>query len=241
MLTEPTGAPPARRGARRSAGISLAIVVLAWFLLVLEYQYRVEWLQGWDVVLDAVFLAGCGAALLARTAESRGGRAALLIALRLGTAGFVTVLALVAAEYGMRIRYRQARSSRNVGDYIGRQAAAVPVRINHLGFREQEIPPKSDRYRIVIVGDSFTWGNGLEERERTSNVLGQALGPKYEVFNFGIPGNNMPEHLGVLERALTVSPDYVLLQLYINDFETPDMERPRPHPLLPGTLDRRLG
>ncbi len=241
MLTEPTGAPPARRGARRSAGISLAIVVLAWFLLVLEYQYRVEWLQGWDVVLDAVFLAGCGAALLARTAENRGGRAALLIALRLGTAGFVTVLALVAAEYGMRIRYRQARSSRNVGDYIGRQAAAVPVRINHLGFREQEIPPKSDRYRIVIVGDSFTWGNGLEERERTSNVLGQALGPKYEVFNFGIPGNNMPEHLGVLERALTVSPDYVLLQLYINDFETPDMQRPHPHPLLPDTLDRRLG
>ena len=34
----------------------------------------------------------------------------------------------------------------------------------------------------------------------------------------------MPEHLQVLERALVVSPDFVLLQLYINDFETPDIE-----------------
>jgi hypothetical protein len=61
------------------------------------------------------------------------------------------------------------------------------------------------------------------------------------VLNFGLPGNNMPEHLDVLARALTVSPDYVLLQLYINDFETPEMQRPRPHPLLPEALDNRLG
>jgi lysophospholipase L1-like esterase len=116
----------------------------------------------------------------------------------------------------------------------------VPIRVNHLGFREREIPPKSDRFRIVIIGDSFTWGNGLQESERSSNVLEEALGTRYEVLNFGMPGNNMPEHLDVLAKALTVSPDYILLQIYINDFETPEMERPRPHPLLPDSLDRSL-
>jgi hypothetical protein len=50
----------------------------------------------------------------------------------------------------------------------------------------------------------------------------------------------MPEHLDVLTQALGVAPDFVLLQLYINDFETPAMERPRAYPLLPEPLDSDL-
>jgi hypothetical protein len=90
------------------------------------------------------------------------------------------------------------------------------------------------------VGDSFTWGQGIEAAERFSNLLENALGPRYEVYNFARPGNNMPEHLGVLGEALPVSPDFILLQLYINDFETEQMVRPRPYPLLPPALDRDL-
>ena len=60
------------------------------------------------------------------------------------------------------------------------------------------------------------------------------------MFNFGIPGDNMPEHLGVLERALAVHPDFVLLQLYVNDFETQNMHRPNSYSLLPASLDSRL-
>jgi hypothetical protein len=56
------------------------------------------------------------------------------------------------------------------------------------------------------------------------------------VFNFGRSGHNMPEHLEVLGQILNTSPDFVLLQLYINDFETAEMERPRPYPLLPEPL-----
>jgi len=215
--------------------------VLAWLLLVFEYQYRVQYLQGYEVALDLLFLAAAAGVALAGIAERRGGAAVAAVLLRLGFAALVMALALVAAEYAMRFRYREARTSRNAGDFLGRRAAAAPLRINSLGFREREIPPKTDRYRIALVGDSFTWGNGLDESERTSNVLEQALGPRYEVLNFGLPGDNMPEHLGVLARALTVSPDFVLLQLYINDFETPEMERPRPYPLLPEPLERRLG
>src|SRR5207237_923261 len=75
---------------------------------------------------------------------------------------------------------------------------------------------------------------------RTSNLLEQFLGSNYEVLNFGKPGNNMPEHLDVLRQVLSVAPDFVLLQIYINDFETPEMVRPRAYPLLPEALDREL-
>src|SRR4029077_5624262 len=84
------------------------------------------------------------------------------------------------------------------------------------------------------------YGQGIEAGERFSNRLEGFLGPGYEVLNFGRPGDDMPEHLGVLDDALKVSPDFILLQLYINDFETKQMQRPRPYPLLPSPLDQEL-
>src|SRR5260370_372570 len=66
------------------------------------------------------------------------------------------------------------------------------------------------------------------------------LGARYGVLNFGMPGNNMPEHLQELDVVLPLHPNFVLLQLYVNDFETPNMRRPQTYPLLPSDLDKRL-
>jgi hypothetical protein len=161
------------------------------------------------------------------------------VGLRLAIALFVLAVSLIAAEYAARLIFRDARSSGRAGDFVATRGGGPAIVANHLGFREREIPPKSaGRYRIVVVGDSFTWGQGIQAGERFSNLVEGFLGPQYEVFNFGRPGNNLPEHLDVLEEALRVSPDFVLLQLYINDFEMPQMERPRPYSLLPAALDR---
>ncbi|HEX6984910.1 MAG TPA: GDSL-type esterase/lipase family protein, partial [Planctomycetaceae bacterium] len=44
--------------------------------------------------------------------------------------------------------------------------------------------------RVACVGDSITFGSGVEERERNSYpaVLGRLLGERYEVRNFGVSG-----------------------------------------------------
>ena len=152
----------------------------------------------------------------------------------------VTVAALVCAEFGLRFVFRHAATSGNARDFVARRAPAPAIRVNNVGFRDRDVPPKSDAYRIAVVGDSFTWGQGVEEKARFSDLIEQNLGPGYEVFNFGRPGNNMPEHLGVLAQALAIHPDFVLLQLYINDWETASMERPRSKPLLPEAWDRAL-
>ena len=172
--------------------------------------------------------------------ERRGKARVSAAVLRLAVAAAVTAVALVGAEYVARYVFRGARSSGKAGDFIAKGAAPSYL-ANALGFRDREVPSKTtDRYRIVVVGDSFTWGQGIEERERFSNLIEASLGPRYEVLNFGQPGNNMPEHLDVLNQALMASPDFVLLQLYINDFETRQMVRPRTHPLLPGSLDAEM-
>jgi lysophospholipase L1-like esterase len=162
-------------------------------------------------------------------------------AVRVAVTFFAAAVALVGAEYAARFAFRHAHSSGNAGDFIAAQGGGPAIVLNRLGFREREIPPKNPhRYRVVVVGDSFTWGQGIEVSRRFSNLLEGFLGPRYEILNFGRPGNDMPEHLEVLEEALTVAPDFVLLQLYINDFETRQMQRPRPYPLLPSEADHDL-
>ena len=144
-------------------------------------------------------------------------------------------------------RNRRLAGCRGVRSAV-RVAAGFPgpgpsVSLNSLGFRDREIGPKDPgRYRIAIVGDSFTFGNGVEEPDRFSNLIQGVLGPQYEVLNFGHPGNNLPDHLIELDLVLKLSPDFVLLQLYENDFETPEMmaNRPKDHRLMPLDVDERM-
>ena len=144
-------------------------------------------------------------------------------------------VALIAAEYATRLALGRMPGGVTV------PASARAHTVNSLGFREREVQPKrAGVYRIVVVGDSYTWGQGIADDERFSNVLEALLGPRYEVLNFGLPGHTMPEHLAELDVVLKLSPDFVLLQLYINNFETPAMRRPSPAHLLPGDLDARL-
>ena len=227
---------------RRVAAVCEAVAVLAFVLLVLRDQYGVAWLQAYyQVTFDEWFVAAVAGVLLARAIGRRSPAAGRLLVFRLTLLVVMTIVSLVAAEYLARIQYRRARTSGNAGDYIGRNGGWSPGPSNSLGFREREIPARTPgKYRIAVVGDSFTWGQGIEREERFSNLLEQFLGPRYEVFNFGIAGDNMPEHLTRLAQALEISPDFVLLQIYINDFETREMQRPHSYPLLPPPLDGDL-
>jgi lysophospholipase L1-like esterase len=80
------------------------------------------------------------------------------------------------------------------------------------------------------MGDSFTYGNGIPEDRRFSNLIGGALQDQpIEVLNFGFPGNNWPEHVRTLERrVLRLRPDFILLQWGTNDIELDGDVRGRP-------------
>jgi lysophospholipase L1-like esterase len=219
------------------AAASGILAAAAFTLLVIHAEFQVAPLDAFEPWLDALFLAGLAGLAIALSAERWGPGTPL----RIGVVLVAIAVPLLAAEFVTRYIFRDVRSSADGRTYFARRSGP-PIAINRLGFREREIGSKQPgRYRIAVVGDSLTWGQGLDVSERFSDVLERSLGSRYEVLNFGIPGDNLPEHLHVLERALAVAPDFVLLQLYINDFETPDMKRPSPHALLPWpALDRRL-
>jgi lysophospholipase L1-like esterase len=73
---------------------------------------------------------------------------------------------------------------------------------------------------VLMVGDSFTEGSGVE-RERTFVArLDSLLGPSTRVLNGGRRGLDQPELVGSLERLLPATrPDVVLYALTLNDFE----------------------
>jgi hypothetical protein len=210
---------------------SLGMVVAAWAVLVLYYEYQVAWLGAHVIAADAFFLLGLAGIVVTRSVERRGAAHVASVALRFAFSLVVLAGALCVAEVGVRFTFR------------GLVEPTPAVSLNSLGFRDREIGPKDPhRYRIAVIGDSFTFGNGVEEPDRFSNLIQGYLGSRYEVLNFGHPGNNLPEHLDELDLVLKMQPDFVLLQLYENDFETPDMmqHRPRDYTLMPDGLDQRM-
>jgi hypothetical protein len=71
------------------------------------------------------------------------------------------------------------RQIKNTGDYD------VEVRFDKLGFRDSKELSSSDSNSIFAVGGSFTFGWGVEEKDRFSNVVEPLLGRR--VFNVAVP------------------------------------------------------
>lgn len=100
---------------------------------------------------------------------------------------------------------------------------------NSMGYRGKEIvSAKGDQTRIWIVGDSFTFGVGLENEDTYSAVLEDQLrasrSDPIEVINAGVPGRWVDEYyLDLKHRGLALEPDIVLVGIYIrNDLDGPD-------------------
>lgn len=132
-------------------------------------------------------------------------------------------LSLLAAEGLTRWIYRDVTTTADFRGYFTTKWMRTQVRHNHYGYRgaefAEEKPPGV--YRVAVMGDSYTYGNGVPEDRRFSNLMGEALRDRHvEVLNFGFPGNNWPEHVKTLERkVLRLRPDFVLLQWGTNDVE----------------------
>lgn len=117
----------------------------------------------------------------------------------------------------------------NTSYFAERWRAAEGGGVNALGMREREIEPKAEGVtRIAFVGDSVTYGQGVRRDERYTERLAAALGPGFEVLNFGVPGANYEQHETTIERAITeANPDVLIVQWLFNDVQPIGERRPR--------------
>ena len=105
----------------------------------------------------------------------------------------------------------------------------VKYNFNALGCRGQDVPiPKpSNTFRILLLGDSFTLGRGVHEKDTFAAKLEEMLNKKkksiasefkYEVVNCGVSGfNTKDERLFYTLFGSEYEPDVVLIVMTWND------------------------
>ena len=100
---------------------------------------------------------------------------------------------------------------------------------NRYGFREREfaVPKPPGACRIMVLGDSFTWGRYVSLEERYTSLLEVSLDQAYpdkqiEVLNFGVPGGPTTlERDSLRDYRALVEPDLIVVGFVLND--------PQPH------------
>lgn len=139
-----------------------------------------------------------------------------LVAMALLPAPVPWQLPLVRAEADEVCGYRHRPS--HVGYSLSSQ-----VTINRWGFRGQdwEVDKAPGVLRIVLLGDSLVFGQGVSDGETFGAQLEKILntqaapGWRYEVLNFGVSGYDTGHELKVLKHyALRFRPDLVLLHFF---------------------------
>lgn len=89
------------------------------------------------------------------------------------------------------------------------------VRQNKFGFRGTEYDfARTETPRMVVLGDSFVWGFGVENDQIFTNLVERQSDPALEVVNLGVSGYGTDQEL-LLWRSLgrRFAPDKVLLVL----------------------------
>jgi hypothetical protein len=181
------------------------------------------------------------------------------VGLILATAILGLASALLAGELLLRVIFRDGGRTTSLGPggnefqytFAGPDHRAPPVASG---------PKRDGVTRVMIIGDSITWGHGVLNWMdvypfRTLNLL-NAGGERYELSVFGRVGKELYNHNDTLEATLGgIRPDILVYQWYVNDLERTKEERPRvefwrkwpgslaliQHSYLAFFLDNRLG
>lgn len=117
------------------------------------------------------------------------------------------------------------RSRQTLGAWADRPARRITYSVNRDGYRGLPVqrPKPAEEFRILAVGDSFTFGSIVDDDETFPAQLERELTTRFpersvRVVNLGVPGYQIRQAHETLERrTLPFEPDLVLLTLYVND------------------------
>lgn len=107
--------------------------------------------------------------------------------------------------------------------------------IDAIGFRTSGrlATAESSQFRILALGDSFTFGYGVADHETWPAMLGRKLGSKFQVLNAGVTSYSVFHELDLFkEKGLGLKPRLLIHGLYWNDHMMNRPPRPTDPPLL---------
>lgn len=111
---------------------------------------------------------------------------------------------------------------------ISREIASLPyaVSINTLGYRGRNFPVTKPpgQFRILMVGDSLTFGNFVDDDMTLPSRLEAHMAsacPQVPVLviNAGVSGSTITTQVEMIERGMELDPDLIVLAFHENDLE----------------------
>ncbi|NJL93974.1 MAG: SGNH/GDSL hydrolase family protein [Anaerolineae bacterium] len=86
-------------------------------------------------------------------------------------------------------------------------------------------PAAEDEFRVLLIGDSATWGFLLEPEDTLAGQLSRLAltraGQPVQVYNLGYPTMSLTKDLVLLERGLSYDPDLVIWLFTAQSFPRP--------------------
>jgi len=107
----------------------------------------------------------------------------------------------------------------------------VDVAINRAGLRDDPVDMREETLRVLMLGDSITFGWGVPQDEtvsaRLQRNLSLELNRTVDVVNAGVGNYNTAMEVAWFEdEGLGLDPDLVVLNLFINDAEPTPRHEP---------------
>jgi lysophospholipase L1-like esterase len=133
-----------------------------------------------------------------------------------------------------RLGWKHAPNTRKI--FVNEFGERAEVSLNEHGHRGAAYPLAKDpkKYRILVLGDSFTEGVQVGEDDVFTALL-ERSNPHFQVLNAGVGGyGTVQEYLYLESSGLKHNPDLVLLMVFDNDLSDNCLEAypgfgPRPH------------
>ncbi len=109
----------------------------------------------------------------------------------------------------------------------GAEVHRVDVRTSAVALRGADPDPTHAYPRVLGLGDSLTFGQGVREQETFLQVFAEHASRRVEVLNAGVPSWNLASEVAWLgELGWPLAPDLVLVCTYVNDVEASVMLAP---------------
>lgn len=115
----------------------------------------------------------------------------------------------------------QARFDPDLGWTVQPNLRLPGLTTNSAGMRgaAELTEARTDRPRLLFVGDSYTFGFGVEDDEAYPAVLGREHLPDWEVLNLGVPGYGPDQMLWMYEKVgRRYRPDVVVLGFFVRGY-----------------------
>ncbi|MBW3020799.1 hypothetical protein KY334_05865, partial [Candidatus Woesearchaeota archaeon] len=93
---------------------------------------------------------------------------------------------------------------------------------NNFGFRDIDRELKTSKFRICVIGDSITFGAGLQAQDAYPSLIEQKLNSKgydVEVWNMGVHAyNSIQKNILVKKAVEEYDADLIIYQVFNDDF-----------------------